>query len=218
MINTPNHGLKVINAGFEEEDVKETIEGFSTNFKTIDNLIETKVLATSDIPLNKKYALSRMFYNSNPSIGSYAGWINVQEGILANNWAPNNEYRVGDLVKPFSDNGNVYECVISGTSAPTEPSFPTSPISEIQDLNNIQTWMPEKAYKVDDIVIDTIGNTSHFYKCVTAGLSGLQEPSWTLYGDNVTLIDYSVVWLKLRTVKWVQKDTSCNFRPFGKIE
>lgn len=47
-------------------------------------------------------------------------------------WTASTAYSVGDRVVPTTPNGRVYECVIAGTSAATEPGWPTAPSHQWQ--------------------------------------------------------------------------------------
>lgn len=54
-------------------------------------------------------------------------------------WVGNRGYGLGDVVKPTSPNGYVYECTTEGTSGANEPSWPTSVGSTVEDGSVVWT-------------------------------------------------------------------------------
>lgn len=53
-------------------------------------------------------------------------------------WTSGTSYEVGDLVKPTTPNGHIYECISAGTSDSSEPTWPTTDGNTVTD--NTVTW------------------------------------------------------------------------------
>jgi hypothetical protein len=62
---------------------------------------------------------------------------------------------------------------------------------------NPSGWITETAYALGDLVKPTTG--THFYKCTTAGSSGLSEPTWKT--DGTTNTDGTVTWTDMGTME-----------------
>lgn len=214
MKNSTKLGLKIIDV-FEEDDIKETITSYSDNFSRLDALYQESYLNIESLPVGSEHKKNQIYYNSDPAVDKYVGWINLQTGLYAPKWEKRKEYKVGDLIRTTNGNGHVYQCVVEGTSAFNEPLFPETPNTEIDDLHTANTWLAEHVYSVGDIVISS-ANTSIYYECITAGKSGLTEPTWGSQ-TGVSIVDETVVWLVNKTVKWKESGKSCFFRPFGLI-
>ena len=58
--------------------------------------------------------------------------------LVGSTWAASTSYSLGALVEPTTPNNFVYECVVAGTSAATEPSWPTTEGETVDD--NTVTW------------------------------------------------------------------------------
>ena len=54
-------------------------------------------------------------------------------------WAASTAYAVGDVVRAVTDNGNVFRCVVAGTSGATEPTWVTTTFRETAD--NTVVWV-----------------------------------------------------------------------------
>lgn len=117
-------------------------------------------------------------------------------------WQPNYEYVKGDLVYSNNTGGLYFEAY----GFITEPVWPQELGATIQDNEvtwvcydtiyfdgyNAKYWVQDNDYNVGDFV-QPVSSNGYFYKCVTAGKTGKQEPDW------VTIIceeckDNEVVW------------------------
>jgi len=201
---------------FENEGIKETINSFSNNFEKIDGLHKENLIGIDELVEGSIHEKLKIYYNSNPAINGYIGWVNLQEGKYAPPWVSKNQYMIGDMVVATEDNGHVYKALSNGYSSYTEPSFPTSTGSKIYDLNLVNNWISEYVYSVGDVIISG-ENSTVYYQCTIAGTSDVTPPTWdivvgTSFGDG------TVTWLVRRTVEWQEVGNSSQFRPFGRIE
>jgi hypothetical protein len=102
-------------------------------------------------------------------------------------------------VLPTGMNGRFYICkATSGDSksGSSEPQWRDS--GDTQDGNVIwkaDIWVKQTAYAVGDLVIPPNPN-GHFYRCVTAGTSGLNEPTWPITG-YAAISDGTAQWKRL---------------------
>ena len=218
MNNTSKLNLKMsTDTSFDADDIKQTIVEYGKNFQTI----ETEIADTADniegFELGKRYKIAKKIYNTNPVLGEYVGWINLREGLYASKWKPSREYSIDELVRAVPENGKVYKCITNGRAMANTPTFLSNTGVEFYDANG-NAWMPNYNYDVDDVVFAVNGSVIYYFICETSGLSSISEPLWDNVPVGTTAIDGSVVWRKEKTVKWKQLDSSCNFRPFGKIE
>lgn len=201
---------------FEQTNIKDTIVGFSNNFITIDELHEQSIDRIEDLSHGTSHKKGKIYYNSNPEVGEYVGWVNSKEGIYAPYWNSRVKHEVGDLITPSHRNGHVYRCISAGMTAYSEPLFPTVEGSTAFDNHKVQEWISEHNYDIGDLVYSTL-DESVYYECITDGLSDLTEPSWSAdVGTSVS--DGTVVWLVHKTVEWQEVGRACQFFPFGKIE
>jgi hypothetical protein len=207
---TPNLGL--IRPSLTDE-IHQTIIDLSDNFKKLDDVAE---IYMSNPPTSGTWEISKKVYNVNPVSGSYIGWVNVRSGTAAPKWSVLTNYNVGDVIVPTIDNGHFYTCVQSGRSGTVEPIFPVSSESTVQDIQGATIWQPSKSYQLNEIVIPSMSN-NRFYVCTVAGVSGTNEPVWSLV-DGGTVSDGMVVWTGYRICTWKESGISALFRPFGKIE
>ena len=201
----------------EADDIKNTIVKYSENFVSLEKYLKSSASSPSLIPVAVSIERGKIVWNSTPSVGSHVGWVNIRDGQLVNPWEPKQDYSLGDKVKPPTDNGNVYECIIAGRSMVKTPTFLIGNGVEFYDANG-GVWMSNFNYQVNDVVFSTDGSKNFYYICETAGYSSLTEPTWNTTPSGSTLIDGSVVWRKEQTVRWRQSGGSAEFRPFGKIE
>lgn len=202
---------------FEDDDIRETIINYGENFIKIENEFNEKVEELSDISTGSYYKSGKRIWKKQPVVNEYIGWVNLREGIYAPKRENSTLYSEEDLIMTESDNGNIYKCISNGRTSHKEPTFLVSNEVEFFDAEGSE-WINEKNYNVGDIAFPVDGTQLFYYTCETSGLSGLSEPSWNNTSVGSTLIDGSVVWRKEKNVKWKQVGTSCNFRPFGKIE
>ncbi|QJI52486.1 hypothetical protein [Psychrobacillus phage Perkons] len=218
MENTSMLNLKIVtNTSFETDDIKQTIVEYGKNFEKLEYAVSDTGSNINDLIVGNKYEIAKKVWNSSPVSNGYVGWVNLRKGLYAPTWEALKSYSVDDLVRAIPDNGNVYKCITNGRSMRHTPNFLTNPNVEFYDANGNQ-WMSNYNYEVDDVVFATDGSVIYYFICETAGLSSITEPNWNTVPVGTTNIDGSVVWRKEKTVKWKQVDSSCNFKPFGKIE
>lgn len=200
-----------------DDDIQKTIVRLADNFKIIDdNFDETITDIRNFLKTGTLYRSGKKFWNRNPSIGGYAGWTNIREGVFAPYWKKQTTYKVGDKVGKNPDNGHWYECIASGTSAINQPVFSTLTGATMLDLDGHVIWTASYVYSLDDIVVSTVGDKSFYYKCIKAGTSGTTEPKWVNV-EGTTIVDGGVNWYVYKTVVWQEKGISCEFIPFGNV-
>jgi len=218
MENTANLGLKITTpSSWSEDDVKETWLEYGKNFGIIDKIIADSTGNPEELKIGQLYSYGARLWDNSPTIGEHIGFVNVREGVYAPKWEPLKKYTVGDYVRPTTDNGNAYQCVVGGRSMNKTPTFLTNKNIEFYDAIGNQ-WMANYNYEVDDVVFSTDGTKVYYYICETSGLSDIVEPKWDTVNEGITHIDGSVVWRKEKAIKWKQVASASNFRPFGKIE
>ncbi|MCR8641553.1 hypothetical protein NV379_02685 [Paenibacillus sp. N1-5-1-14] len=195
------------------DGIHQTINDLANNFKKIDDAAE---LYMNNPPTSGSWNQNKKVYKKQPVIGDYIGWINIRSGEAAHKWTPLTAYTVGNTIVPNSDNGHYYECTQSGRSGVNDPNFPTTSNGVVKDILGHTTWLPNKLYNLNEIVVPTLDN-NRFYLCTVSGTSGTAEPNWSQV-DGTSVDDSGVVWISYRITTWKEKGTSANFRPFGKIE
>ncbi len=112
----------------------------------------------------------------------------VWDNNTSYNVSPENDKRIGDVVRPTVDNGYYYVCTTDGISGGTEPTWPTTYFSTVGD--GTVEWTAIYAYQNDTTVFNTI-STRHFTVETTYPASGSTNGGpWTngyvefLNGDN----------------------------------
>ncbi len=65
--------------------------------------------------------------------------VNVTDSSALTAWAASTAYSLGDVVRASTDNGNVFRCVVAGTSGGTEPTWVTTSFRETAD--NTVVWV-----------------------------------------------------------------------------
>ena len=149
----------------------------------------------SDSLIKSSDALRRIFKSS--------GLSKVMASINADytpypRWKASRSYAVGNKVLPMGMNGRFYICTAatgdnkSGTSEPQWHDYGDTPDGSVTWKAGL--WVRQTSYAVGDIVIPTNPN-GHFYRCKTAGTSGVTEPVWTLTGS--TTINDGAQWVRL---------------------
>jgi prepilin-type N-terminal cleavage/methylation domain-containing protein len=148
------------------------------------------VLIKSSDPLRrvlKSSDLSKVMTNIMADYSPYPRWKASTSYSAAN---PTNK------ITPTGMNGRFYICKTGGTSdSTTEPTW--RDYGDTQDGSvtwKAGVWVKQTSYAVGDMVIPTNPN-GHFYRCVTAGTSGVTEPVWTLTGS--TTINDGAQWMRL---------------------
>lgn len=216
--STGGLGLDIVtNATFEDDDIKDTILGYSQNFLTIEKQLLEATSSPDKLAFGQQVPLGKIIWNDTPVDNGYVGWINIRIGKHAPQWQPKKQYTVGEEIRALTDNGNVYRCVTEGRSMAIEPTYLIGNGVEFYDANGSK-WYPNYNYQVNDVVFAVNGSKLFYYICETAGITSSTEPSWSSVLKGSTVIDGSVVWRKEATVKWKQVAKSAKFRPFGKIE
>lgn len=137
----------------------------------------------------------------NPIPGaSAAGWAVTCEymsktWLLPPNWAPSTAYTTANYVNV---NGNIYRCVINGSSGST---FPPTVSWNCQGQDGgvfwtaitVNAWLTATPYSIGDYV----SNGGNVYKCTVQGVSS-GGPSGT--GDSIT--DGTVTWEYVTVNSW----------------
>lgn len=215
-----NGGLNldiVTNATFATDDIKETIIKYGENFEAIEEFLKESTDTPESLATGQLVEKGKIIWNKNPVTGSYVGWVNIREGKHAPTWKSKVNYTVGQEIKAYPDNGNIYRCVTAGRSMVNSPTFLVGNGVEFYDANG-NTWFPNYNYQVNDVVFAVNGSKIYYYICETAGITDTTEPVWSSFLPSTTIIDGSVVWRKEATIKWKQVGISSEFRPFGKVE
>lgn len=65
--------------------------------------------------------------------------VNITDSSGLTAWAASTAYALGDVVRATTDNGNVFRCVVAGTSGGTEPTWVTTSFRETAD--NTVVWV-----------------------------------------------------------------------------
>ncbi|MFE6075792.1 hypothetical protein ACFVQB_15070 [Paenibacillus sp. NPDC057886] len=210
-MSTETNKLKLKIPSYSDE-VENFVRDMGFNFEILDLISDDYVSAT---PTSGDYIRTKRLYNTTPVYGGFVGWINVRTGKAAPMWKSLKTYVNGDYIIPNVDNGHVYICIQSGTSAFTEPIFPVSTGIEFNDTRMSSTWAATTQYKLNDIVLPTIDN-GRFYICIQAGESGNTEPPWQQV-DGATTYDKNASWATYRICRWKEAGSAALFYPFGKI-
>lgn len=130
-------------------------------------------------------------------------------------WAASTPYTVGDRRNPAGTSANgaigplVAQCVTSGTSGSSEPTWGTNPNAQVTDGTATWAmiprpgpwfWSASKFYGLGTIIKPTAAST-YYLKCTTAGQAGSTEPTWnSTVGSTNT--DGSVVWTTIAFVPY----------------
>lgn len=128
-------------------------------------------------------------------------------------------YALGDRVYAATFDGNIYECIVAGTSAGAPPTFnanlgdttvdgtvtwitlklglPKRPIwiGLIRATRGYSIAIRSTAVALLDTVIPTASN-GRMYRCTTAGTTGASEPTWPTT-EGGTVADGSAVWTEM---------------------
>lgn len=73
-----------------------------------------------------------------PTTGNFAGTVYTISGV----WTLSTAYSIGDVIFPTTYNGMYYECMISGTTDTTEPTWTTTEYARFTD--GTATWVGRK--------------------------------------------------------------------------
>lgn len=199
------------------DDVLDTITKLSQNFEKIDGLIdESTDNLISFLVKGKTYEIGKRVWNTLPTVGGNAGWINIRSGVYAPTWQKKTIYKLGDIVMSNGNNGHYYQCTESGESGLSSPSFPTTVGQSVFDHAGATAWNANYVYELDDLVLAPLGDQLYYYKCIKKGTSSTIEPTWSRV-SGMTFMDGTVQWQTYKTVKWTEVGVSCEFREFGKI-
>lgn len=200
-----------------DDDIQQTIVSLAENFKILDDSYDESIANIETfLTSGQTYGSGKRFWSRNPTMGGFAGWVNIRSGVFAPKWKRQATYSAGDKVFTNINNGHYYECVAGGTSATKEPVFPTTSGATFNDLFGHTEWEPAYQYSLDDIIVSTVGDKSYYYKCILAGTSGNVEPSWRNIAGS-TNSDGTCQWYVYKTVVWQEKGISCEFIPFGTV-
>jgi prepilin-type N-terminal cleavage/methylation domain-containing protein len=184
---------QIIQSGFtliEIIAVTVIVSVFSAIMLTMISESQYGSLIKSSDPLRgvlKSSGLSKIMAYINADYAPYPRWKASTSYSAAN---PKNK------ILPTGSNGRFYICKTGGTSGTSEPQW--LDYGETQDGNvkwKPGLWEKNTAYSVGDMIIPTNPN-GHFYRCMSAGLSGSAEPLWPLTGQ-ASVNDGSAQWMRL---------------------
>lgn len=112
----PSHLEKLEMAG----NTTDGIRLFATDESAIVRYNTERETLSGQAPIDGRYKAGQIAPNVNPAAGGYVGWVCITEGYANNTaWRANTAYVTGTRV---NTGGNVYECIIPGTSGTTAPT------------------------------------------------------------------------------------------------
>jgi hypothetical protein len=141
-------------------------------------------------------------------------------------WAAATGYARGAYITPNPGNGFYYQATTSGVSGSVPPAFPVEgddPVVESAgliwiDLGSSSTaptavkvlkkWAPNTAYMLGDGLLDP--STGHYYVAIQPGISGHDEPPFSVPAPQVVL-DSGIRWQDLGTT--LPSSTSVGTQP-----
>ncbi|RXZ78209.1 hypothetical protein EBB07_29585 [Paenibacillaceae bacterium] len=211
-MSSQTENLKLIKPEVNDE-MAQTISDLATNFELIDQYSDVSL---DDYPKTGTWDKNKKVWNKNIKIGEYVGWVNLREGVAAQEWEVLHHYTIGELIHAPGNNGHYYKCIQTGYSGVKTPLFPVASTATVNDTRGASTWLPTKFYDLFDIVLPSIDN-GRFYVCSVAGVSDTSEPNWATPSLSTTR-DSSITWTAYRITRWEEQGVSTLFRPFGKIE
>lgn len=193
------------------DNIYQTISDLAVNFQNLSDAADVRMTSS---PMSGNWP-KRMIWNSDPTIGSYLGWVNVRSGEATPKWTSLTSYNVGTKVSPTSDNSHYYTCIQSGSSGINEPVWPLTSNSTVREISGATFWETGKHYNLNDVVLPTSDN-GRFYLCVQAGNTATTQPNWPTTAGSI-LDDNTTRWRCYVIARWQESGTSANFRPFGLI-
>lgn len=201
-----------------DDDIHDTIiVKLSNDMQTIDdNFDETVPNLISHLNIGEIYEIGKKYWNRNATIDGFAGWINTRKGVHAPAWLSQTTYQTGEIVKSNQDNGHYYQCIVSGTTVNKEPLFDTVTNSVAHDISGSIAWKPNYHFQVGDIVVQSNGDISYYFRCIKDGFSGATEPAW-IKNVGTTITDGTAQYYVYRTVQWREMGPTCDFIQFGAI-
>lgn len=195
-----------------DDNIHQTIQDLADNFQKIDDATELYVSAT---PTIGTWVKPQRVWNNNPSSGNPMGWVVTRSGTACLNWLSKNLYTFGDTVVPTIDNGHFYQCIQTGKSGVTVPTFSVSAGGIVDDTYGFTIWQGTQSYALNSIIKPTLNN-DRMYVCTFAGVSGTTEPIWNTIEDSFTS-DNGIQWNCYKIVKWEEKGTAVKFNIFATI-
>lgn len=206
---TENLGLKKPQLS---DNIYQTINDLSVNFQNLSDAAEIRM---SSLPTSGNWP-KRIIWNTDFTIGGYAGWVNLRVGEAAPKWTSLTSYAVGAKILPTTDNSHYYICTQAGSSGYTQPTWPLTSGSTIREVAGATFWETGKHYNLNDMVLPTSDN-GRFYLCVQTGNTATTQPTWPTTPGSI-LDDNTTRWRCYVIARWQEAGVSANFRPFGKIE
>lgn len=132
--------------------------------------------------------------NAQPTTYFNACWPNM--------WVADTAYSIGDVTRPPTDNGFVYECTAGGTSGSTEPPWATTQDATFSD--NSITWKTHENFALINSAIDPADKTKGDGTPDGRALTVAQKMGVTIHTDgtvsHTALIDNVNQKLKYATV------------------
>lgn len=127
-------------------------------------------------------------------------------------WQSDTTYNIGDIIRPSTWNGFVYECTGAGTSGSQEPGWATNDgdvttdntvtwvahenytlaadsvsETEFSFANDPPLWQPNTSYQIGNRVTGSFVYDGLVYECTAEGTSGDTEPVWPLEAHSQTI-------------------------------
>jgi hypothetical protein len=151
------------------------VKSVGNGFSDLDAVTEGSSLSSSAVPTSGYYYLGQTVSNSNPIAGGSLGWATITAGIASNTaWAASTGYTVNNLIYSGT---SVYQCLVTGKSTGSAPTFPTGAGARVDDTVGVTTWVASKAYIVGDKVVPLLEVAD---PSVTPTLSAVTNASSTL--------------------------------------
>lgn len=195
----------------------DTIVAYGENFKKLEDSIASSASGTTGLETGREYKQGHIIWNSKPTAGGYAGWVNVRTGIHANPKKTNTAYKDGDIVSSPNDTGFYYKCIRPGTTPNLAQQNMGASVEKFDEVSTSKRWGANHTYTVNEVILATSHDTTYYLMCTIAGTSGALEPVWTNHKNGQTITDGTVTWKKLGNIRWERMSANTRFMVFGKI-
>lgn len=179
IINNGVNDDKTTNYNLDVMLYKGTFTVFSPSYRlTVGDSQE--IMITDDIKIAYQVGTINgtvLFIEMQPTpLGKYAPGDPTAFPKWAKTWSSYREnVKAGTIVQPTTANTYQYYANDAGETGDTEPSWPVVVGNTVVDT--FTNWSASTAYTVGEKVTPTVANTFQ-YECITAGTSGLVEPTW----------------------------------------
>ena len=140
-----------------------------------------------------------------------SGWIinqdNTYQEVIPKTWSSSTAFVVGQRVNPTTYNGFTYECVTSGTTGGSQPTWPTTINSTVADGGvtwnciayvNFPTAQPTISWAASTVtalgtIITVSSRPTLAFTATVAGTTSSSLPTWPAT-VNETVVDGGVTW------------------------